>query len=178
MICALPGEPMSSVYKSRQMLLHQNFEIFDNWDWWPLLIRKDSISRLSEFEKEHEKWGYTEMLPGEYTIPAHEQDIKYGNKNDGVMVWKSKYTNYYTCRAITEALNVETEKHRIKAGKSIYGNANKGVSINHDVYELVGLGVDIKDIIDGTFDKKLLNDKIREADRTILEYKNLKLGLS
>jgi hypothetical protein len=178
MICGLPGEPMSSVYKSQQMLLDQNFEVFDNWDWWPLLIRKDSISRLSEFEKEHEKWGYTEMLSGEYTIPAHEQDIKYGNKNDGVMVWKSKYTNYYTCRAITEALNVETEKHRIKAGKSIYGNANKGVSINHDVYELVGLGVDIKDIIDGTFDKNLLNDKIREADRTILEYKNLKLGLS
>ena len=74
-------------------------------------------------------------------------------------------------------MNYETEELRIKKGKSIYGNANKGVSINHDVYELVGLGVDVKDIIDGTFDKAFLNKKIEEADQTILEYKNLKLGL-
>jgi hypothetical protein len=45
------------------------------------------------------------------------------------------------------------------------------------VYELVGLGVDVKDIISGNFDKTLLNEKIKEADRTILEYKKLKLGL-
>jgi hypothetical protein len=74
-------------------------------------------------------------------------------------------------------LNLETEEHRIKAGKSIYGNADKGVSINHDVFELVGMGVDVKDIIDGTFDKSFLNQKIKEADQTILEYKNLKLGI-
>jgi hypothetical protein len=42
---------------------------------------------------------------------------------------------------------------------------------------LVGLGVDVKDIISGNFDKNLLNEKIREADDTILEYKKLKLGL-
>ncbi len=39
------------------------------------------------------------------------------------------------------------------------------------------MGVDIKDIIDGTFDKTFLNKKIEEADQTILEYKRLKLGL-
>jgi hypothetical protein len=177
MICGLPGEPISSVLNSQKILIEQNFEVFDNWDWWPLLIRKGSISRLSEFEKEYAKWGYSEMLPGEYIIPAGETDTKYGNENDGVMVWKSKYANWYTCRAIANNLNMETEKHRIKAGKSIYGNADKGVSINHDVYELVGLGVDVKDIIDGNFDKSFLNRKIQEADQTILEYKKLKLGL-
>jgi hypothetical protein len=93
------------------------------------------------------------------------------------MIWKNKYTNWYTARTITDILNKETEQRRIRAGKSIYGNANKGVSINHDVYELVGLGVDVKDIIDGTFDKNLLNSKIIEADQTIREYKRLKLGL-
>jgi hypothetical protein len=93
------------------------------------------------------------------------------------MIWKNKYTNWYTCRTVTDNLNRETEKYRIKAGKSIYGNANKGVSINHDVYELVGLGVDIKDIITGNFDKSYLNRKISESENTIEEYKKLKLGL-
>jgi radical SAM superfamily enzyme len=49
MICGLPGEPLSSVYNSQKILLEQNFEVFDNWDWWPLVIRKNSVSRLSEF---------------------------------------------------------------------------------------------------------------------------------
>jgi hypothetical protein len=176
MIAGLPGEPISSVMKSQQILLDQNFEVFDNWDWWPLLIRKGSISRLSEFEKEYEKWGYSEMLPGEYNVP-NDDDFRYGKEDEGILIWKSKYANWYTVRAITASLNKETEQHRIKAGKSIYGNANKGVSINHDVYELVGLGVDVKDIINGTFDRDLLNNKIRESERTILEYKKLKLGL-
>lgn len=177
MIAGLPGEPISSVLKSQQLLLDQKFEVFDNWDWWPLLIRKGSVSRLSEFEKEYDKWGYTEMAPGEYTVPKGDDDFRYAQEDEGIMIWKNKYTNWFTTRAITDKLNIETEQHRIKAGKSIYGNANKGVSINHDVYELVGLGVDVKDIINGTFDKSLLNEKIKEADQTILEYKKLKLGL-
>jgi hypothetical protein len=176
MICGLPGEPISSVYKSQKILLEQNFEVFDNWDWWPLLIRKGSVSRLSEFEKECGKWGYTEMSPDEYTISQDDDDMRYGG-DSGIMAWKSKYSNYFTARIITALLNNETEEHRIAAGKSIYGNANKGVSINHDVFELVGMGIDIKDIIDGTFDKTFLNKKIEEADQTILEYKKLKLGL-
>jgi len=177
MICGLPGEPLSSVYKSQKMLLDQNFEVFDNWDWWPLVIRKNSVSRLSEFEKEYEKWGYSELLPGEYTIPEGDDDTRYHNDDSNLLIWKNKYLNYFNSRKITTDLNVETEQHRIKAGKSIYGNADKGVSINHDVFELVGMGVDIKDIIDGTFDKTFLNKKIEEADQTILEYKRLKLGL-
>jgi len=177
MIAGLPGEPISSVMKSQQILLDQNFEVFDNWDWWPLLIRKGSVSRLSEFEKEYEKWGYSEMAPGEYKVPKGDDDFRYAQEDEGIMIWKNKYTNWYTVRTIADSLNKETEQHRIAAGKSIYGNANKGVSINHDVYELVGLGVDVKDIIDGTFDKQLLNKKIEEADKTILEYKQLKLGL-
>jgi hypothetical protein len=157
--------------------LDQNFEVFDNWDWWPLLIRKGSVSRLSEFEKEYEKWGYSEMLPGEFKVPTGDDDFRYAQPDEGTMIWKNKYTNWYTARRVADSLNKETEQHRIKAGKSIYGNADKGVSINHDVFELVGMGVDIKDIIDGTFDKTFLNKKIEEADQTILEYKNLKLGL-
>ena len=178
MICGLPGEPISSVYKSQQILLDQNFEVFDNWDWWPLLIRKGSVSRLSEFEKEYEKWGYSEMLPTEFRVPVDDDDdFRYAQPDEGTMIWKNKYTNWYTARRVADLLNRETEQHRIAAGKSIYGNANKGVSINHDVFELVGMGVDVKDIIDGTFDKTFLNKKIEEADQTILEYKRLKLGL-
>jgi radical SAM superfamily enzyme YgiQ (UPF0313 family) len=177
MICGLPGEPLSSVYNSQKILIEQNFEVFDNWDWWPLIIRKNSVSRLSEFEKEYEKWGYTEMLPGEYTIPRGEDDAKYHNDDSNLLMWKNKYLNYFTTRRIASDLNRETEKIRIKAGKSIYGNADKGVSINHDVYELVGLGVKIEDIINGTFDKTLLNDEIKKAEQNILEYKKLKLGL-
>jgi hypothetical protein len=177
MICGLPGEPISSVMKSQQTLLDQNFEVFDNWDWWPLLIRKGSVSRLSEFEKEYDKWGYSEMLRGEYTVPKGDNDFRYAQEDGGILIWKNKYTNWFTARQIADSLNKETEQYRIKAGKSIYGNANKGVSINHDVYELVGLGVDVKDIIDGNFDKTFLNRKIQEADQTILEYKKLKLGL-
>ena len=85
--------------------------------------------------------------------------------------------NYFTARAVTNGLNHETEAHRIAAGKSIYGNADKGVSVNHDVYELVGLGVDVQDIISGKFDKTLLNNKIKEASENVKEYKKLKLGL-
>ena len=177
MICGLPGEPLSSVYNSQKMLVEQNFEVFDNWDWWPLVIRKNSVSRLSEFEKEYGKWGYTEMISGEYNISKYDDDTRYNNDDSNLMMWKNKYLNYFSARTIATLLNKETEQLRIKAGKSIYGNADKGVSINHDVYELVGLGVDVKDIIDGTFDKSALNRKIEEADQTILEYKKLKLGL-
>lgn len=176
MICGLPGEPISSVLKSQQTLIDQNFEVFDNWDWWPLLIRKGSISRLSDFEKEYDKWGYVEVDANEYNNHT-DTDLKYATSNDGIMIWKNQYTNWFTARAITDALNVETEKHRIKAGKSIYGNADKGVSINHDVYELVGFGVDVKDIIAGNFDKKFLSRKLKECDADILEYKNYKLGI-
>jgi hypothetical protein len=130
-----------------------------------------------EFEKEYDKWGYSEMLRGEYTIPKGDNDFRYAQEDGGILIWKNKYTNWFTARQIADSLNKETEQYRIKAGKSIYGNANKGVSINHDVYELVGLGVDVKDIIDGNFDKTFLNRKIQEADQTILEYKKLKLGL-
>jgi len=177
MICGLPGEPLSSVYNSQKILLEQNFEVFDNWDWWPLVIRKNSVSRLSEFEKEYDKWGYTEMTHGDYTLSKDDNDTRYNNDDSNMMMWKNKYMNYLSARKIATLLNLETEEHRIKAGKSIYGNADKGVSINHDVFELVGMGVDVKDIIDGTFDKSFLNRKIKEADQTILEYKNLKLGI-
>lgn len=178
MICGLPGEPLSSVYKSQKILIEQNFEVFDNWDWWNLLIRKNSMSRLSEFEREFEKWGYSEMTPEEYVNRLeYDVDIKYGTENPNIMVWKNKYLNYWTARKVANELNIETEKHRMKAGKSIYGNADKGVSINHDVYELVGLGVDVKDIITGNFDKKFLLKRIQESQDTILEYKKLKLGL-
>jgi len=177
MICGLPGEPISSVLKSQQMLIDQNFEVIDNWDWWPLLIRKNSVSRLSEFEKEYEKWGYTEMEKDEYFKPNNNKDVdfRYALEDEGIMIWKNKFTNWFTSRSIANKLNKETENYRKKAGKSIYGNANKGVSINHDVYELVGLGIDIKDIIQGTFDRKILENKIKETEKTILEYKNLKL---
>jgi radical SAM superfamily enzyme len=177
MICGLPGEPVSSVIKSQKTLISQNFEVFDNWDWWPLLIRKDSISRLSEFEREYEKWGYTEMLPEEYNVVNRDDDFRYAQADKGIMIWKNQYTNWYVARSVANVLNRETEEHRRKAGKSIYGNADKGVSINHDVYELVGLGVDIKDIISGNFDKKFLYNKVKESEQTILEYKKLKLGL-
>lgn len=175
MICGLPGEPISSVMKSQQWLIDQNFEVFDNWDWWPLLIRKNSISRLSEFEKEYEKWGYTEMEPHEY-IQHKDHDARYATNNDGLMIWKNQYTNWYTSRAITDAFNHETEAYRAKMGRSIYGNSNKGVSINHDVYELVGFGADIKDVIAGTFDKNLLNKQIDQCKLNILEYKKNKLS--
>ena len=132
---------------------------------------------MSEFEKEYDKWGYTEMAPDEHVLYQGDDDFRYSNQDSNIMFWKNKYINYLSCRRITTLLNHETEAHRISSGKSIYGNANKGVSINHDVFELVGMGVDVKDIIDGTFDKSFLNQKIKEADQTILEYKNLKLGL-
>jgi radical SAM superfamily enzyme YgiQ (UPF0313 family) len=177
MICGLPGEPLSSVYNSQKILEEQNFEVFDNWDWWPLVIRKNSVSRLSEFEKEYDKWGYTEMLPDEYKPSKYDDDLRYNNDDSNLMMWKNKYLNYFSARTVATFLNRDTERLRISAGKSIYGNADKGVSINHDVYELVGFGVDVKDIISGKFDKKFLNQKILESDKTILEYKKLKLGL-
>lgn len=177
MIAGLPGEPISSVMNSQKMLIDQNFEIFDNWDWWPLMIRKGSISRLSEFEREYEKWGYTEDTSGKQFIRHADTDTKYATDNSGLLIWKNQYTNWASARVLCNVMNLETEKHRIKSGKSIYGNADKGVSINHDVYELIGFGVDVKDIISGNFDKKLLNQKIKECEVDIENYKRSKLAL-
>lgn len=175
MIAGLPGESARSIMESQELLIKQNFEVFDNWDWWPLHIRKGSITRLSEFEREYEKWGYSPMNESDL-VKMDFNEYKY-SINDAVFYWQNKHMNWFTSKHLTDRFNMETESHRIKAGKSIYGQADKGVSINHDVYELVGFGVDVKDIIDGKFDKKFLNKKIKESDQTILEYKNLKLGL-
>jgi radical SAM superfamily enzyme YgiQ (UPF0313 family) len=177
MIAGLPGEPVSSMMASQRWLIEQNFEVFDNWDWWTLHIRKQSMTRLSEFETEYLKWGYTDMTPEQLKDVVNEVGDRKFAKNDFLSYWQNKHVNWFTAKKIVELFNHETERARIAAGKSIYGNSNKGVSINHDVFELVGFGVDIKDIIDGTFDKNVLNQRISDSYLTIQDYKKLKLGL-
>lgn len=177
MIAGLPGEPISSMMQSQKWLIDQNFEVFDNWDWWSLHIRKKSMTRLSEFETEYEKWGYSDMTDAELAQIINEVDDRKFARNDFLSYWKNEHLNWFMAKKIVDVFNMETEKARIKAGKSIYGNSNKGVSINHDVFELVGFGVPVKEIIDGTFDKTLLNKRINESQNTIMDYKKLKLGL-
>jgi hypothetical protein len=167
MIVGLPGESLKSILDSQQWFIDQNFEVFDKWEWFGLVLRKNAMTRLSEFEKNYEKWDYT-------TKDAETVDKGTFKKDIDIVNWKNKFMDVDTALAIAKQLNKETDQYRKKFGKVIH-NWNDGVTAMWEVSEIVGLGIDIKDVINGTFDKTLFGNKIKEVYAAIETYKKSKL---
>ena len=187
MIVGLPGEPLSSIFKSQEWFIKQDFEVFNSWNWYSLTIRKNVMTRLSEFESDYEKWGYSEMSLEELKDNFYDEDTLFTHSGiNKTFYWKNKYMNWFQANIIAEKLTKETELHKTKKGlrytdkPNISGIGNN--NINHEgqpvqTYELIGYGFSMQDIIDGKIDNNVLIEKTKESQNNIQEYKKLKLGL-
>lgn len=185
MIVGLPEEPLSSIFQTQKTLLemNENFEVLNQWFWFSLTLRKKGMTRLSEFEREHEKYGYSEMDIKELKegyIDLENLIIHFGNEK--TMYWKNKYTNFFQANKIAEILNKEVERFRLERGirytdQPIGEHNNAWGHIALLPHELIGLGFTPKEIVEGTIDKKLLFEKIKQSKNDIKNYKKLKLGL-
>jgi hypothetical protein len=112
LIAGLPYETEESIVSNYNWLL-------DNWTDQsmmlnPLDIYKSSISNISLFEQNLEKYGYREMADTtgwELTknMPRGPQFVK------NIMIWENDYTNYYKIRKLVADLKKDTycNFHRI-----------------------------------------------------------------
>jgi hypothetical protein len=152
MIVGLPGESIEDLHKSQAWFIKQNGEVFNDWVWWPLVIRKNAVTRKSEFDLNYNKWGY---------------EIK--DNNAFFAKWKNQYMNYNEAVDLSGKFNSQTLKQ--KQLKIIIG------SFGHwHVSDLIGSGYSIEQIIN---DEIAIEDYARllEKDRKhIEEYKKLKLS--
>lgn len=57
-IVGLPGETIEDLLSTQTWVREQNFKYLDSWHFEKLWIRQKSVSLISEFEKEPEKYGY------------------------------------------------------------------------------------------------------------------------
>lgn len=152
MIIGLPGESIESVLESQKWFIEQNNEVFDDWQWWPLGIRKSHMTRRSEFDINYKKWGYTIDED-----PSHDRSD-----------WKNEFMDLETARELAHKLNKETMKY--KQLKPLYGS----VGMWHAA-ELVGLGVPIEDVISHNVNLKVLDRAYAKARKDIENYKLAKL---
>lgn len=152
MIIGLPGESIESIHKSQEWLLSQGGEIINDWQWWPLGIRKNHMTRKSEFDINYAKWGYT-----------IDEDVSHDYSR-----WKNEYMDIETARELAHQLNMQTMKH--KQIKPIYGSVGLW-----NAAEMVGLGIPIEDLINNNVDLKVLNRAYSNAKKGIEFYKQEKL---
>ena len=160
MIIGLPFESIESVHKSQQWFFDQNGEIFNGWQWWPLGIRENVISRKSEFDRNFSKWGYTSM------------SINDDNDN-GYLYWKNQYTNFEEACLLASKFNQET----IKNNKNVWsiGVKNKTFELGEAGVILRSLGFTMDEIIDNKINADSLNESIEKIKTSIQRYKSLKL---
>lgn len=153
MIVGLPGESIEDIHRGQEWFLSQNREIFNDWLWFPLVIRKHAVTRKSEFELSYAKWGYT----------IDDNDRNFCSK------WQNDYMDYDTAIKLAGELNLQT----------MNGNELKKAigSVAHwHVSDLIASGLSLEEIIK---DDMTLEDYARllEKDRAHVEkYKRLKLS--
>ena len=151
MIVGLPGESIEDLYESQDWFIKQNGEIFNDWVWWPLVIRKNAITRKSEFDLNYDKWGY---------------DIK--DNNSFFAKWSSKYMDYDKAVELSGIFNSQTlDNKKLKIIVGSFGHWH--------VSDLIGSGYNIKQIIN---DEITIEDyaKLLEKDSKYIEnYKRFKL---
>lgn len=71
LIIGLPYETEDDIYKTHEWFLNQNEIYFNRWQFHGLYIRTNSMTRLSEFDREYAKYGYKLLPVPELCINAH-----------------------------------------------------------------------------------------------------------
>lgn len=151
MIVGLPGESIDSIIKSQEWLLKQNKEVFDDWSWFPLIIRKNAVTRKSEFDINYEKWGYAIT-----------------DSNNFYSKWSNEYMTFDQAADLSARLNLEIEN--TKKLKNHIG------SIGHwHVSDLIGAGFTIEDIIEDKVDLFEYTKALEKDRKDIENYKKIKL---
>jgi radical SAM superfamily enzyme YgiQ (UPF0313 family) len=161
MIVGLPFESKESLRQSQDWFLNQHGEVFNMWQWWPLAIRTDSMTRMSDFDKNYTKWGYvTANRPGEV-----------------FSYWKNDYMDFYESVKIAANLNNEIVEMKKKNNFLTPWNLeNKDVDISmYNPAELYGIGISIENIINQNYDSDILEKLQIKIKNSIQNYKNLKL---
>lgn len=151
MIIGLPGESIENILESQKWFIEQKNTYFNDWGWYPLGIKKNAMTRKSEFDINYEKWGYT-ILDDSY----HCTD------------WKNEFMSSEEARKLSHKLNLETMI--IKKSKRLFGT----VGLWH-ASELVGLGLKIEDIINDNIPPNILKDIQEKIILNSKKYKEFKL---
>jgi hypothetical protein len=160
MIAGLPSETIESLHKSQEWFFKQNGEIFDTWQWWPLGIRAKAMTRLSEFEKNYKRWGYT-----------------IDNVDDFFSYWKNSYMNFNEAHDLSIKFNEEIHKMRMQ--KNVVSHwENWGTVGFFEPAEAFALGIRIEDMILGNVDTSKIEKTFKQVEESIKQYKQIKLSNS
>ncbi len=151
MIIGLPGESIEDINRSQQWFVDQKNEYFNDWGWYPLGIKKNSMTRKSEFDINYEKWGYTILDDSNHCTD-----------------WKNEFMTSEESRKLSHKLNLETIM--IKKSKRVFGT----VGLWH-ASELVGLGLSVEDIINDNVGSDVLIQIQEKIERNTRDYKLMKL---
>lgn len=154
MIVGLPYETIDELYETHEWLLNQNGQYFNRWEFFPLIIRTNVMTRMSEFDREYEKHGYTlQEIPGNI----------YG-------YWSNDIMNFGDAIDLASKLNHEVAEVRKERHWVEYRISGK-----YEFMELIAAGMTVKDIIERNYDNEIV-EKFYEKRNTLFEkYKLEKL---
>ena len=71
LIIGLPYETEDEIYRTHEWFLNQDHVYFNRWQFYGLYIRTNSMTRLSEFDREYAKYGYKLLPVPKLCINAH-----------------------------------------------------------------------------------------------------------
>lgn len=163
MIVGLPYESIDSIYNSHKWFIEQDKTYFNRWHFFPLGLRLNPRTRVSEFEKNYDKYGYS--------IDPNEGKSKAGNYN---VYWKNEHMDFNIASQLCKELNEEIRQIRVQKN-SIDQYFNLAIAAGFGASSLVGAGLNIADIIDDTYDLNHFKQSLNRVNEGIKNYKRLKL---
>lgn len=154
LIVGLPYETIDDLQKTHEWFLKQNDQYFNRWTFFPLVIRTNVMTRLSEFDRNYSEYGYTlEEFPGHI----------YSN-------WSNDKMNFLQAIDIATKFNNEVAEVRKESHWIEYRNSGK-----YEFMELIAGGLSAKDIIDRNYESDTINLFNEKRILMIEKYKQEKI---
>ena len=154
LIVGLPHETAEDIQKTHEWFLNQNDQYFNRWTFFPLIIRTNVMTRMSEFDREYSKHGYTlQVIPNSI----------YG-------FWTNDLMNFSDAVQLASKLNNEVAEARKETHWVEYRNSGK-----YEFMEFVASGMSAKDVIERNYNQEIIEAFNEKRQKLILNYKIEKL---
>jgi hypothetical protein len=155
MIIGLPYETTEDIYETHKWFIEQSDIYFNRWQFFPLALRLNPMTRASEFERNYADYGYTLAPNGEYLYGYWENDI----------------TNFNDAWELSSKLNHEVAELRKESHWVEWRNAGK-----YEFMELIAGGMSIKDVINRNYDNDIIKSFFIKRNGMIEKYKQDRLN--
>lgn len=155
MIIGLPFETEEDIYKTHEWFLNQNDEYFNRWTFFPLMIRTNVMARLSEFEREYARYGYTMDNSSNKSIYGY---------------WANDITNFFDAYQLANKLNYEVAEARKESHWVDYRLEGK-----YEFMEFIAAGLNVQDIMNRNYNFDIVDAFKQKRQQLITLYKLEKL---